>query len=67
VRCDLIAEGVMIAVKQVGVSVPVVVRLEGTNADTAREMLAHSALAITPATDLTDAARKVVSLAAGKK
>jgi len=67
VRCDLIAEGVMIAVKQVGVSVPVVVRLEGTNADTAREMLAHSALAITPATDLTDAARKVVSLAAGRK
>ena len=66
VRCDLIAEGVMIAVKQVGVSVPVVVRLEGTNADVAREMLAHSALAITPATDLTDAARKVVALAAGK-
>jgi succinyl-CoA synthetase beta subunit len=56
----------MIAVKQVGVSVPVVVRLEGTNADVAREMLAHSALAITPATDLTDAARKVVALAAGK-
>jgi succinyl-CoA synthetase beta subunit len=67
VRCDLIAEGVMIAVKQVGVSVPVIVRLEGTNAEQAREMLAHSALAITPATDLTDAARKVVSLAAGNK
>ena len=67
VRCDLIAEGVMIAVKQVGVAVPVVVRLEGTNADVAREMLAHSALAITPATDLTDAARKVVALAAQKK
>jgi succinyl-CoA synthetase beta subunit len=66
VRCDLIAEGVMIAVKQVGVAVPVVVRLEGTNADKAREMLAHSALAITPATDLTDAARKVVSLAQDK-
>ena len=62
VRCDLIAEGVMIAVKQVGVTVPVVVRLEGTNAEEAREMLAHSALAITPATDLTDAARKVVAL-----
>ncbi len=68
VRCDLIAEGVMIAVKQVGVGVPVVVRLEGTNADQAREMLAHSALAITPATDLTDAAKKAVALAAnGKK
>ena len=66
VRCDLIAEGVMIAVKQVGVAVPVIVRLEGTNADQAREMLAHSALAITPATDLTDAATKAVSLAKGK-
>jgi len=43
--------------------VPVVVRLEGTNADVAREMLAKSGLAITPAEDLTDAARKVVSLA----
>jgi len=64
VRCDLIAEGVMIAVKQVGVSVPVVVRLEGTNAEQAREMLKHSALAITPATDLTDAAKNVVALAA---
>ena len=64
VRCDLIAEGVMIAVKQVGVSVPVVVRLEGTNAEQAREMLKHSALAITPATELTDAAKNVVALAA---
>ena len=64
VRCDLIAEGVMIAVKQVGVSVPVIVRLEGTNAEQAREMLAHSALAITPASDLTDAAQKAVTLAA---
>ena len=64
VRCDLIAEGVMIAVKQVGVAVPVIVRLEGTNAEQAREMLAHSALAITPATDLTDAAKQAVALAA---
>jgi succinyl-CoA synthetase beta subunit len=67
VRCDLIAEGVMIAVKQVGVSVPVIVRLEGTNAEQAREMLAHSALAITPAADLTDAAKKAVTLAKGSK
>src|SRR5690349_10277912 len=67
VRCDLIAEGVMIAVKQVGVGVPVIVRLEGTNAEQAREMLAHSALAITPATDLTDAAQKAVKLAAHGK
>lgn len=63
VRCDLIAEGVINAVKTVGTTLPVVVRLEGTNAEQAREMLATSGLAITPASDLTDAARKVVSLA----
>jgi succinyl-CoA synthetase beta subunit len=67
VRCDLIAEGVIKAVKKVGVSVPVVARLEGTNADKARAMLAGSGLAITPAEDLTDAARKVVALAAKGK
>jgi succinyl-CoA synthetase beta subunit len=63
VRCDLIAEGVINAVKHVGVKVPVVVRLEGTNAPQAREMLAKSGLTITPAGNLTDAARKAVSLA----
>jgi succinyl-CoA synthetase beta subunit len=63
VRCDLIAEGVINAVKAVGTTLPVVVRLEGTNAEQAREMLASSGLAITPATDLTDAAKKVVALA----
>ncbi len=63
VRCDIIAEGVINAVKKVGVKVPVVVRLEGTNADAARAMLAQSGLTITPAEDLTDAARKVVALA----
>jgi len=63
VRCDIIAEGVINAVKNVGVSVPVVVRLEGTNADKARELLGTSGLAITAATDLTDAARKVVAAA----
>ena len=66
VRCDLIADGVINAVKKVGVKVPVVVRLEGTNADKARAMLAQSGLKITAATDLTDAARKVVGLAKGK-
>jgi succinyl-CoA synthetase beta subunit len=66
VRCDLIADGIINAVRKVGVKVPVVVRLEGTNADKAREMLAASGLAITPAADLTDAARKVVALAKGK-
>ena len=63
VRCDLIAEGVINAVKSVGVKVPVVVRLEGTNADKAREMLAKSGLTIESATDLTDAARTIVALA----
>jgi succinyl-CoA synthetase beta subunit len=66
VRCDLIADGVINAVKKVGVKVPVVVRLEGTNADKARALLAQSGLKITAATDLTDAARKVVGLAKGK-
>jgi succinyl-CoA synthetase beta subunit len=65
VRCDLIADGVINAVKNVGVKVPVVVRLEGTNADKAREMLTQSGLTITPASDLTDAARKVVAMAKG--
>ncbi|MGH8226458.1 MAG: ADP-forming succinate--CoA ligase subunit beta [Steroidobacteraceae bacterium] len=63
VRCDLIAEGVIHAVKSAGVKVPVVVRLEGTNADKAREMLARSGLGIAAASDLTDAARSVVALA----
>jgi succinyl-CoA synthetase beta subunit len=67
VRCDLIADGVINAVKRVGVKVPVVVRLEGTNAPQAREMLAKSGLKITPAVDLTDAARKVVAAAAKGK
>ena len=63
VRCDVIAEGIIAAVKNVGVKVPVVVRLEGTNAKQAREMLAQSGLAVTPAESLTDAARKVVAAA----
>jgi succinyl-CoA synthetase beta subunit len=63
VRCDMIAEGIIAAVKEVGVKVPVVVRLEGTNAVLARELLANSGLAITPASDLTDAALKAVRLA----
>ncbi len=64
VRCDLIAEGIISAVKEVGVSVPVVVRLEGTNVDKGRELLANSGLDIIAAEDLTDAARKAVAAAA---
>ena len=64
VRCDLIAEGIISAVKEVGVSVPVVVRLEGTNVDKGRELLANSGLDIISADDLTDAAKKVVAASA---
>ena len=63
VRCDLIAEGIINAVRDVGVRVPVIVRLEGTNAEAARTKLAGGSLAITAASDLTDAARKVVAAA----
>jgi succinyl-CoA synthetase beta subunit len=63
VRCDMIAEGIIAAVKEVGVRIPVVVRLEGTNVEKGRELLAHSGLAITPATDLNDAASKAVAAA----
>ncbi len=63
VRCDMIAEGIIHAVKDVGVQVPVVVRIEGTNAEQGRKLLADSGLAITAASDLTDAAKKVVAAA----
>jgi succinyl-CoA synthetase beta subunit len=63
VRCDLIADGIIEAVRNVGVRVPVVVRLEGTNAEAARAKLAGGSLAIIAASDLTDAARKVVAAA----
>ncbi|MFT4581676.1 MAG: succinyl-CoA synthetase beta subunit [Gammaproteobacteria bacterium] len=66
VRCDLIAEGIIQAVKEVGVSVPVVVRLEGTNVDEGKKLLAQSDLAITSAENLADAAVKVVAAVGGK-
>ncbi len=64
VRCDLIAEGIIQAVMEVGVKVPVVVRLEGTNAVQGRELLANSGLAIIAANDLNEAARRAVESAA---
>jgi succinyl-CoA synthetase beta subunit len=64
VRCDLIAEGIIAAVKDVGVEVPVVVRLEGTNVNKGRDLLAHSGLDIIAAEDLTDAAKKAVAVTA---
>ncbi len=66
VRCNDIAEGIISAVKEVGVRVPVVVRLEGTNVDKGREILASSELDIISADDLTDAAQKVVAAVVGK-
>jgi succinyl-CoA synthetase beta subunit len=65
VRCDMIAEGVIAAVKEVGVTIPVVVRLEGTNVERGRELLAGSGFKIIPATDLNDAAKKAVSAVRG--
>ncbi|HRF87880.1 MAG: ADP-forming succinate--CoA ligase subunit beta [Cellvibrionales bacterium] len=67
VRCDMIAEGIIGAVKEVGVKVPVVVRLEGNNADLGAKKLAESGLNIIAANDLTEAAKKVVAAAGGAK
>ena len=64
-RCDLIAEGVIGAVEEVGVQVPVVVRLEGNNAELGREVLANSGLNIIAADSLSSAAEKVVAAASG--
>lgn len=66
VRCDLIAEGIIGAVQEVGVSVPVVVRLEGNNAELGTKVLDESDLNIIAATSLTDAAQQVVKAAGGK-
>jgi len=65
VRCDMIAEGIIAAVKEVGLTIPVIVRLEGTNVERGRELLAGSGLKITPALDLNDAAQKAVAAVRG--
>ena len=65
-RCDIIAEGVVTAAKSLGLSVPLVVRLEGTNVEKGKEILAASKLNIISAADMGDAARKVVLAAAGR-
>jgi succinyl-CoA synthetase beta subunit len=64
-RCDVIAEGVVAAVKQVGLRVPLVVRLEGTNVDRGKQIIATSNLNVTPANDLDDAAQKIVKAVRG--
>lgn len=60
-RCDIIAEGIITAVKEVGIKIPVVVRLEGTNVELGRKMLKESGLSIISAADLTDAAKQAVA------
>ena len=66
-RCDIIAEGVVAAAREVGLQVPLVVRLEGTNVQQGKDILAQSGLAITPANDLADAADKIVKAVKGTK
>jgi succinyl-CoA synthetase beta subunit len=60
-RCDVIADGIVAAAREVNIAVPLVVRLEGTNVDLGKQILSDSGLAITAASDLADAAEKVVS------
>ncbi|MCR6685490.1 ADP-forming succinate--CoA ligase subunit beta [Pseudoxanthomonas sp.] len=64
VRCDMIAEGIIAAVKDVGVKVPVIVRLEGTNVEEGKKLLKESGLAIIPADDINDGAKKSVAAVA---
>ena len=65
-KCDTIAEGVIAAVKDVGLKVPLVVRLEGTNVELGKKLLSTSGLALTAADDMADGAKKIVALAGGK-
>jgi succinyl-CoA synthetase beta subunit len=60
-KCDIIADGIVAAAKEVNLAVPLVVRLEGTNVEQGKQILANSGLAIVPANDLGDAARKIVA------
>ena len=66
-RCDVIAEGVVAAVKEVGLKVPLVVRLEGTNVELGKKILKESGLDVIPADDLDDAAQKIVKAVKGRK
>jgi succinyl-CoA synthetase beta subunit len=64
-KCDIIAEGVVAAVKEVGLQVPLVVRLEGTNVDAGKKIIRESGLNVLPADDLDDAAQKIVKAVRG--
>lgn len=66
-RCDVIAEGVVAAVKEIGLKVPLVVRLEGTNVELGKKILKESGLNVIPANDLDDAAQKIVAAIKGAK
>jgi len=66
-KCDIIAEGIIAAAKEVSLKVPLVVRLEGTNVELGKEILAKSGLAITSADNLADAAQKIVAAVKGSK
>jgi succinyl-CoA synthetase beta subunit len=65
-RCDVIAEGVLAAVKEVGLKVPLVVRLEGTNVELGKQILRQSGLDVIAADDLDDAAQKIVNAVGGR-
>ena len=64
-RCDVIAEGVVTAVKEVGLQVPLVVRLEGTNVEKGKDIINQSGLNVIAADDLDDAAQKIVKAVKG--
>src|SRR5438046_1893321 len=66
-RCDVLAQGIVDAVKEVDVKIPVVVRLEGTNVDQGRQILKESGLKIIPAADMADGARKAIDSAGLKR
>lgn len=61
-RCDVIAEGIVAAVKEVDLTLPLVVRLEGTNVEIGKKILKDSGLAIVPATTMAEGAQKIVKL-----
>ena len=64
-KCDIIADGVVAAVKEVGLKVPLVVRLEGTNVDAGKKIISESGLNVVPADNLDDAAQKIVKAVKG--
>jgi succinyl-CoA synthetase beta subunit len=65
-RCDIIAEGIVAAAKEMAIEAPLVVRLEGTNVEVGKKILSESGLAIIPADNLADAAKKIVAQVKGE-